>query len=229
MLLAETGKPLIQHTWEQACKSTLADGVCIATDSEEIAAVARGFGADVVMTGKHPTGMDRVAEACSELGLHSNDPYDIGHSIINVQADEPEIDPETIDAVCIAMTSHDFIITAVTKCEYPEAETPGICVKVIVNNLSFAIDFTRDENERPHGIAKHIGIYGYNSNTLQRLSGLPQSSWEKYERLEQLRAIQNGYRFRAVWAEREKVQDGIDTQADYDAFVARHNEATDQP
>src|SRR5690554_4250352 len=90
LLLSDTGKPLIQYTWEAACRATELDEVLVATDSEEIAAVVRGFGGRAVMTGDHPSGTDRIAAAARAAHLSAD-------LVVNLQGDEPELDPAQID------------------------------------------------------------------------------------------------------------------------------------
>ena len=99
LLLAETGKPLLQYTWEQACRAKSLAAVIVATDSEEIARAVRGFGGRVEMTGEHPSGTDRVAEvvrrSCRDADI-----------VVNIQGDEPEIDPQYIDLLVKTLTEH---------------------------------------------------------------------------------------------------------------------------
>jgi 3-deoxy-manno-octulosonate cytidylyltransferase (CMP-KDO synthetase) len=234
MLLCETGWPLIRHVYEQAKKSKLATRVVIATDHDDIASAVRAFGGDVVMTNpNHPSGTDRLAEVV----MHHITDSDI---VINVQGDEPEIEPEKIDRLITLFKASDAAMgTLVTR--FPADKQTGNgspldpnCVKAVlgapVGNVGFeALYFSRSLVPYPRDDAgavtdptqyfMHLGIYAYRPAFLKTFVGLPQGKLEMTEKLEQLRILENGYKIVAGIV--ENATPGIDTRSDYDAFVAR--------
>lgn len=234
MLLDETGWPLIRHVYEQAKKATLVSRVVIATDHDDIAAAVRAFGGEVVMTNPtHPSGTDRLAEVVTD---HITD-ADI---IVNVQGDEPEIEPDKIDRLITVFKASDVAMaTLVTR--FPANANAGSgspldpnCVKAVlgapVRDIGFeALYFSRSLVPYPRddaGIIKdastyfmHLGIYAYRPEFLKKFVALPQGKLEMTEKLEQLRILENGYKIVAGIV--ENATPGIDTRADYDAFVAR--------
>lgn len=241
MLLAETGWTLIRHTWEQARKSKLADRVVIATDDARIEAECKSFGAEVVMTDpNHPTGTDRLAEVA---GKYLSD-VDF---IVNVQGDEPELEPENIDALIrLFKVGRDkaamgTLVTpfAAGKCEGPGSPLDPNCNKTLLgmpvkdadgkvlgyDALYFSrslVPYPRDLNgkvEDPTQYYLHLGIYAYTPDFLKRYVAMPQGKLEVTEKLEQLRVLENGLRIIAGIV--PKASPGVDTRADYDAFVQR--------
>ncbi|RLS58911.1 MAG: 3-deoxy-manno-octulosonate cytidylyltransferase [Planctomycetota bacterium] len=225
LLLAETGKPLLQYAWEAACRASELSDVIIASDSEEITQVARAFGARVEMTGEHPSGTDRIAEvvrrACPEAEL-----------IVNVQGDEPELEPENINRLVQLIASRP-------GCEMATLATPirtlavlndPSCVKVVCAADSRALYFSR--SVIPHlrdGLPEtrladspwllHLGIYAYRREFLLKLTQMEPSRLEQLEKLEQLRALESGASILVHTVAERSV--GIDTPADYAGFVAR--------
>jgi 3-deoxy-manno-octulosonate cytidylyltransferase (CMP-KDO synthetase) len=232
VLAQDTGKYLIQHTYEQACKATLPERVIIAADDERIVAAAAQFGGECVLTSAdHQSGTDRIAEATRDLDV------DI---IINVQGDEPEIDPAHIDHLAQLLIDHPDCPMATLATSFSNREQvadPNV-VKVVVASLvarrsSFdaparAIYFSRSviPYDRAHaGVGnvgnylRHIGIYAYSKDFLLKLTTLPQTPLEKREKLEQLRAVEHGF---AILVGRvEHTCEGIDTPEQYAAFVER--------
>ena len=207
VLLKETGKPLVQHVVERARLVKGAQGVLVATDHDDIRSAVEGFGGEAVMTSAdHPSGSDRVAEAVRKH------PCDV---VVNLQADEPEIDPGDVDALIGAMTPDVPMATLVFD-GMPEEEqgTPSV-VKAVVKD-GWAVDFRREPT--PGGL-RHLGIYAYRTDFLLALTKLPPSAREKERRLEQMRALDNGHRIRAVLARRPGA--GIDTPEDYARFLKR--------
>ena len=220
------GKPIIQHVWERARQSRLAGRVIIATDDERIAAVARGFGAEVAMTrADHPSGTDRVAEVARALDA------DI---VVNVQGDEPIIDPAHIDATVAPLTADPTIPMGTLCCpieEIAELANPNV-VKVVLDRRGFAlyfsrlpIPFVRDERaracpERSRRVARyrHLGLYVYRRDFLLSLAGLAPTPLEQAERLEQLRVLEHGHRIRVVIVDR--ASPGVDTPADLERLRA---------
>jgi 3-deoxy-manno-octulosonate cytidylyltransferase (CMP-KDO synthetase) len=215
------GKPMLQHVYERAGMARYLTSVVIATDDDRIYAAARGFGAAVRMTRTdHPSGTDRVAEVASAetAGL-----------VVNIQGDEPLIDPAAIDAAIMPLAEDPSLRMGTLKklIEDPgEVGDPNV-VKVITDRAGNAIYFSRSTipwvapggSERataplPRGcpIYKHLGLYVYRRDFLLSYPELPVGPLEKAERLEQLRALENGFSIRVVETEYESM--GVDTPAD---------------
>lgn len=234
MLLNETGKPLIQYAWEAACSSETLSDVIIATDSPEIAETCTGFGARVSLTGDHPSGTDRIAEVVRSEGITAD-------WIINVQGDEPELDPNCIDQLVNAMAArgHLEMGTLGTPITSQAMLLDNGCVKIVRaadgRALYFSrlpIPFYRDGNpsellnpaqdEAPYHRSPwllHLGIYAYLPEFLLALTQMPPSQLEQLEKLEQLRALEAGASIHVEVVHHRSV--GIDTAADYAAFVER--------
>jgi len=225
VLAEDTGKFLIQHTWERACQAKLPEKVIIAADDERIAAAANLFGAESVLTSpQHKSGTDRIAEAVRNIDC------DI---VVNLQADEPEIEPENIDAAAQLLIKNPDFSMATLAADFQNAEqiaNPDI-VKVITDSNDKAVYFSRAvipyDREKSgvgelHQYLRHIGIYVYRKEFLLKITTLPQTSLEKIEKLEQLRAIENG--FPILVGKVKHVCDGIDTPKQYAAFVERYKE-----
>jgi 3-deoxy-manno-octulosonate cytidylyltransferase (CMP-KDO synthetase) len=233
VLAQDTGKYLIQHTYEQALQAKLPQRVIIAADDEKIVAAAAEFGGECVLTSPdHQSGTDRIAEAVRNLDA------DI---VINVQGDEPEIDPAHIDHLA-ELLLHDPDVpmaTLATPLRRPEQVADPNVVKVVVSSLvarrssldtpARAIYFSRSPipYDRDHaGIGpadqylRHIGIYAYRKEFLLKLTTLPQTRLEKREKLEQLRAVENGHPILVGIV--EDTSEGIDTPEQYAAFVKRY-------
>jgi len=222
VLAKDTGKFLIQHTYERACLARLPDKVIIAADDERIAAAARSFGAECIFTSpEHKSGTDRIAEAIADIDV------DI---VVNLQADEPEINPENIDFLAELLIKNPDYQMATLAADFQSTEQiadPNI-VKVIIDCDGRAIYFSRapipyDREETGVGevqqCLRHIGIYAYRKEFLLKITALPQTPLEKTERLEQLRAIEYG--FDILVAKVEHTCDGIDTPEQYAKFVER--------
>jgi 3-deoxy-manno-octulosonate cytidylyltransferase (CMP-KDO synthetase) len=221
-LLRATGKYLVEHTWEQARRIRGASAVVIATDDERIAAAARSFGAEVVLTPADcPTGTDRVAGVVRGRA----EPY-----VVNVQGDEPEFDPGEVDALLDAMRRDTSLPmgTLAAVAESPEIDRPSV-VKVVLDREGCALYFSR--SRIPHHrdavpgvpaeppVLRHVGIYAFRREALLAFAALAPTPLEQAEKLEQLRALEHGWRIRVVTGRR--APPGIDTPEDYDAFVAR--------
>ncbi len=226
MLLRETGKSLVQHTYEAAQRAGHPSGVCVATDHDEIADLVRRFGGEVHLTrAELASGTDRVAAVAEHL-----EDVDI---VVNVQGDEPEIAAESIDHVIRLLEEDpDAVMSTLAtpfRCRR-QFEDPN-CVKVVFNRRGRAMVFSRapiprprggekiDFNARPHRFFLHLGIYAYRREFLLRLAALPPSELEQLEKLEQLRVLDAGYEIAVGVVEEHAV--GIDTPADYQAFVRR--------
>ena len=213
------GKPIVQHVYERASQARYLSKLVIATDDDRIAKAARSFGAQVQMTRPdHLSGTDRVAEAASS---------DHAKVIVNIQGDEPLIDPEAIDAAALALLDDPELHMATLKKRIEiaaEIDNPNV-VKVVSNLAGDAIYFSRrpipylrDGTQSGTVLYKHIGLYVYRREFLLAYSELPVGPLEQAERLEQLRAIENGYRIRVVETEYESL--GVDTPEDLERIAA---------
>ena len=258
VLAKDTGKYLIQHTYERACLAKLPEKVIIAADDEKVAAAAKSFGAECVLTSPdHQSGTDRIAEAVTDMDVEI---------IVNLQGDEPEIDPDNIDYLAKMLMDNPDCPMATLAAEFQTAEQvsdPNI-VKAIVSSCGVrdaycekeqvdsrlrgndntqnserstqheirkAIYFSRwpipyDREKSGVGNVKqylrHIGIYAYRKKFLLEITALPQTPLEKIEKLEQLRAIENG--FDILVGKVKHTCDGIDTPEQYAEFVKRYRE-----
>lgn len=226
MLLADTGRPLIQHTVEAARQCRLADRVLVATDDREILEAVFKFGGEAVLTDQaHTSGTDRIAEAAAAVP-----DCDL---IVNLQGDEPEMNPRAVDQAIELLRETPSADAATVVCPIRERavlEDPA-CVKVVLRHDGRALYFSRspipyartwsDEllTRQPPIYWQHLGLYVYRREFLQRFSGLPDSFLETTEMLEQLRILQAGGEI--VVAAVEKQAKGIDTSEDYRAFVSR--------
>jgi len=218
--LARIGsKSMLEHVFERTSQARYLTGVVIATDDDRIADAARSFGAPVRMTrADHLSGTDRVAEVASS---------DTAELVVNIQGDEPLIDPAAIDAAILPLVHDDDIQMGTLKkhIEDPrEIGDPNV-VKVVTDRSGNAIYFSR--STIPYGGTgsnpsvthyKHIGLYVYRRAFLLGYSDLPVGPLEKAERLEQLRALENGYPIRVVETEYESL--GVDTPEDLERVSA---------
>lgn len=224
LLLRETGRSLLEHTYRAASEAASLDELIVATDSLEIAAEVKRFGGAVEMTGEHPSGTDRLAEVARR-----RDEFDV---LVNVQGDEPEIDPAAIDTLAGAVTGTDAeMATLSSPLTDAQAFLDPANVKVVCDPTGRALLFSRapiphprDPSGTPGGVPAearlHIGAYAYRRDFLIRLSELPPSRLERVEKLEQLRALEAGCTLRVCEVEAHAC--GVDTRDDYNAFVARH-------
>ena len=232
VLARDTGKFLIQHTYERACAASLPEKVIIAADDQRIAAAAKTFGAECILTSaEHKSGTDRIAEAVKDIDVEI---------VINLQADEPEIDPQNIDYLAeLLVKNPDYqMATLAADFQNPEQIANPDIVKVVVTSIEHrassigahrAIYFSRSPipyDREKSGVGKtqqylrHIGIYAYRKQFLLKITTLPQTKLEKTEKLEQLRAIENG--FSILVGKVKHTCDGIDTPQQYAEFVKRH-------
>jgi 3-deoxy-manno-octulosonate cytidylyltransferase (CMP-KDO synthetase) len=211
------GTSVIERVYRQAMKAACLSRVVIATDHEKIREHVQGFGGKIVMTrGDHPSGTDR----CNEAMAQQTESYDY---VINIQGDEPFIDPRQIDLLGSLLDGTTEIATLVKSIERQEdLQSPSV-VKCVFDGSGRALLFSRSPiphvrnvPEREwlghHRFFKHIGMYGYRSDILKRLASLPPSALEKAESLEQLRWLENGYSIKVAETTLETV--GIDTPAD---------------
>jgi len=210
---------MLQHVWERTSQARYLTDVIIATDDERIRAAAQEFRARVVMTrGDHPSGTDRVAEVASAS---------TAQMIVNIQGDEPLIDPAAIDAAVLGMLDHEGAVMGTLKKRIErvaEIHDPNV-VKVVADSEDNAIYFSRspipyvrESGGKAPVYFKHIGLYVYKREFLLAYSDLPVGPLETAERLEQLRALENGFRIRVVETEYESM--GVDTPEDWQRVAA---------
>lgn len=230
VLADRTGKPLIRHVWESTRRAASLARVVIATDDQRVLDVARGFGAEAVMTGsEHPNGTSRLAEAAATLRL----PEDA--IVVNVQGDEPELHPGVIDAAVQMLVRGErdadasvaTVATALRGDMGERIDDPNI-VKVVVGRDGCALYFSRaaipcDRDGAGSAQAlRHVGLYVYRHATLRRYAAMTPTPLEQAEKLEQLRALENGMRIAVAIVEPGMTGGGgIDTPEQYDAFVKR--------
>jgi 3-deoxy-manno-octulosonate cytidylyltransferase (CMP-KDO synthetase) len=221
-LLRATGKYLVQHVYERACQSRRAAEVIIATDDSRIAAAVERFGGKVAWTRRdHPSGTDRVAEVARTLDA------DI---IVNLQGDEPLIDPGALDLLPDLLQrdpDSDLATLAVPITSSEQWHDPN-CVKVVCDATGRALYFSRspiphvrdgrpDFTAEPPLFLQHLGLYAYRRAFLLSLASLPPEPLEKLEKLEQLRVLALGRRIHVGVVREASV--GVDTYADYERFV----------
>jgi 3-deoxy-manno-octulosonate cytidylyltransferase (CMP-KDO synthetase) len=213
------GKTLIEHVYRRVQCAKSIERILVATDDELIANAVRKFGGDVVMTRlDHQSGTDRLAEAAAHL------PSDT--LVVNIQGDEPLIEPDVIDRAVAAARHRDAqIVTLMTTFSDPAAIADPNRVKVVVDRNGFALYFSRSPIPyRPSGGLSsgttflHLGLYVYRVEFLRQFTRLDRAPLEIAESLEQLRALEHGFRIRVVEVESESW--GIDTPADLERFKA---------
>jgi 3-deoxy-manno-octulosonate cytidylyltransferase (CMP-KDO synthetase) len=230
LLLAETGRPLIQHTYESAARATRTGGVLVAADGEEIAAAVRAFGGRVALTRPDcASGTDRVAEIARELP-----DVDI---FVNVQGDEPEISAGAIDRAVELLANDPSAVmsTLATPIRSKSQLHDPACVKVVFDERRRAIYFSRApipfarnwddallSAEPPH-FHQHIGLYAYRREFLLELAQMPRAPLEIVENLEQLRVLAAGHTIVVGTIDEPTI--GIDTPEDYRSFVERWRSA----
>ncbi len=223
VLAADTGRPMVQHVVDRARRAKSVAEVVVATDSERVADALRPFGTTVAMTAPtHPSGTDRVAE------VMAGRPEQI---VVNVQADEPEIDPAVIDALVrrLAETEDDM---ATAAAPYPADADPADTnlVKVVTALDGRALYFSRAPIPHPRDgrpareYHLHLGIYAYRRDFLLRFAGWPPTPLESIEKLEQLRALEHGASIGVIRV--AHAHHGIDTLHQYKAFVERSRQST---
>ncbi|AIZ32178.1 3-deoxy-manno-octulosonate cytidylyltransferase [Pseudomonas sp. K1(2024)] len=222
-LLPIAGKPMVQHVWEQACKSS-ASRVVIATDDTSIVQACQAFGAEVLLTrADHESGTDRLAEVAAHLGLPAE------AIVVNVQGDEPLIPPSIIDQVAVNLAAHPEagIATLAEPIDEPQTVFNPNAVKVVSDKHGLALTFSRaplpwareafarDREQLPHDVPyrRHIGMYAYRVSFLQDFVGWGPCWLEQTESLEQLRALWHGVRIHVADA-LEAPAVGVDTAED---------------
>ena len=205
---------MIQHVWERARSATRIDEVFIATPDQAIADAVRAFGGSVLMTHHdHQTGTDRLAEAARQLSPEVT-------VIVNVQGDEPLIEPATIDAAAKPLLADTALVMSSLCCPLPEGrESDPNVVKVVLTQENFALYFSRSplpyrRNADAPGYQplQHIGLYAYRRDFLEIFPTLSRTPLEQIESLEQLRVLEHGYHIKMVCTDR--VPESVDTPED---------------
>jgi 3-deoxy-manno-octulosonate cytidylyltransferase (CMP-KDO synthetase) len=210
------GKPLIEHVYRQARKVRGVERVLVATDDQRIQKSVEEFGGEVVMTSAgHKCGTERVAEAAESLEAEI---------IVNLQGDEPRIDPRSIEQVIAAMAGNPELPMATLKTpirDQSDLDNPNV-VKVVTDQNGLALYFSR--SVMPHQgrgrdlcAYKHIGVYAYRHDFLRQFAGLEQSELEKIEKLEQLRALENGFKIMVVQTEHDSI--AVNTQKELEQVL----------
>jgi len=212
------GKPLIQWTWESAKKAKFLDRLIIACDDARIEEAARKFKADVVLTSpRHSSGTDRIAEAVRDMDAQI---------VVNIQADEPLIQPVVIDHLVRQMLDNreEVMATVRKKIDDPQAINSPAVVKVVCDRSGYALYFSRfpipyyRDRDLIQEYYKHIGLYAYTKDFLYTFKNLPASRLEAAEKLEQLRALEAGYKIKVIETLVDSV--GVDTEEDLRAVEA---------
>lgn len=232
-LASETGKFLIQHVHEQVSAAQRVDRCIVATDDVRIAEAVRSFGGEAALTrSDHPSGTDRIAEVVRGL---DGAPDDI---ILNVQGDEPEIEPACLDRLVERLRADPTCPVATLACPFPPGADPKNPnhVKVVCNRRGMALYFSRAlipyprEADAGAGDGEwllHLGVYAYRRTFLLDFATWETSALERTERLEQLRVLDNGHAIAVAIVQHACA--GIDTPEDYERFVARHRERRRAP
>ena len=206
------GKPMIEHVFRRASAASLVHAVVVATDDERIAEAVRAFGGAALMTrADHVSGTDRIAEVIATLPCLA---------VVNVQGDEPLIEPDTIDAAIAPLLADDTVEMSTLSRPFRSLEefTSPHVVKVVTDLSGNALYFSRApipfsrSGGLPDAARAHVGLYAYRRKTLLKLAASPASSLELEESLEQLRALALGVKIRVV--ETSHVVAGVDTQED---------------
>ena len=211
-LAADTGLPLVVHVCSQAAQATGVDRVLVAADGEEIKQAVESHGFECVLTDpEHPNGTSRINEAMQGIACDL---------VVNVQGDEPELEPDHIDAAIQCLRDHDecSVATLATPFESDQDWNDPNLVKVMIDDHGRAMNFSRTPPDEGTA-SRHIGLYVYRRAFLPLYVELPPTEDEQCERLEQLRVLGHGHRIAVATVPRG--HEGIDTQEQYAEFVAR--------
>ncbi len=219
MLANLNGRPLIEHVWRQAKKSRILEDVIVACDDKRIWDAGVNFGANVVMTAQdHESGTDRIAEAVANISTQV---------VVNIQGDEPLIDPDVIDRLAqVLLEDKSLLMATVIKRIIKEEEfiNPNV-VKAVVDRQDNALYFSRspipyNREKKPFSDGvyyKHLGIYAYRKDFLLGFKNLPFSHLEATEKLEQLRVLEAGHKIKTIQTQHETI--GVDTPEDLAAVA----------
>lgn len=209
------GRPMIQHVYLCARACERLTDVFVATDDERIMDCVKGFGGKAVLTGAgHPSGTDRVAEAARQLGLTADD------VVINIQGDQPLFEPSLISSLLTPLVESRAIHMTTLKHRITEGSdvNDSNSVKVVTDKDGYALFFSRSpipffrDSTSAGTHYKHLGFYGYRMEFLSLFAGLPVGNLEAAEKLEQLRALENGYRIMVVETPYDSIE--VDTRGD---------------
>lgn len=204
------GKTMIQRVLEQAWQAESLDKVVVATDDERIAEVVRRIGGEVVMTRTdHPSGTDRCWEAYSRLVAEAEVSQDSTNYIVNIQGDEPFIDPEQIDELAAILDGSVELATQMASVDSADMLHDPKEAKIVINSRNEVLYFSRAAIPHLWGVDpsvwhlhhtyhRHVGLYAYRADILEQITLLPPSSLEQAESLEQLRWLEAGYRIKLV-------------------------------
>jgi 3-deoxy-manno-octulosonate cytidylyltransferase (CMP-KDO synthetase) len=222
------GKPMIQHVYERVLKARTLSFAAVATDDERIVAAVEGFGGRAIMTAAtHRSGTDRIAEAVSRLDIDDSD------IVVNIQGDQPLFEPSQIDEVAKPLLDDQAIpmATLIYKIVREEEITHPNAVKVVFDQDHFALYFSRStipyvRDWGAKAYYKHHGIYAYRRAFLKEFTKLPEGNLEQLEALEQLRALEHGYRIKVVETPYDSVE--VDTPQELER-VRRLLEAKGSP
>jgi 3-deoxy-manno-octulosonate cytidylyltransferase (CMP-KDO synthetase) len=220
VLASVTGRPLVQHVVDRVSKCRLVRETIVATDDQRVVHALQAFGTKTVMTSAdHPSGTDRIAEVAARLS---------DQVVINVQGDEPEIDPAAVDGLIELMREKaSGMATVVTPFSTGRNVADPNIVKAVLSHHGRAIYFSRSpvpfhrdpEPDDPLPYYHHLGIYGYRRELLLEYASWPATRLEMTEKLEQLRAIEHGVRIDVLVV--QNAAPGIDTEEQYHEFVRR--------
>jgi len=218
-LLDLCGKPIIQWVYERALSAGVFESILVATPDDDIVNAVRAFGGQAVLTSiEHRSGSDRLAEVCRKMRT--------GDIIVNVQGDEPLLDPKAVETLALALREDESIrMGSLMRAldESDDADDPNL-VKVVVDRNGFALYFSRSliPYVRDAGVTAkvygHIGVYAYRRDFLLEFTSTPAAMLEKAESLEQLRALENGYRIKMIETTARAV--GVDTPEDLERVRA---------
>lgn len=211
------GKPMIQHVYDRAKAVTILSRVAVATDDQRIADCVRGFGGEVVMTRPdHVSGTDRLAEAAGLMDIGDQD------VVVNIQGDQPLFEAEVVSQVATPLLEDPALpmSTLIYKIVRKEEINDPNHVKTVFDRQNNALYFSRSSipfqrnPEEPVAPTyyKHLGFYGYRKGFLLTFVSLPEGEWERFEKLEQLRALEFGYKIRVVLTQHDSVE--VDTPQD---------------
>ena len=208
------GKPMIQHVVERAENVDILSRVVVATDDDRIAACVTSYGGEYVMTrSDHVSGTDRLAEAAEALGVSEHD------IVVNIQGDQPLFPPEIIRQITLPLLEDPALpmSTLIYKIVRKEEIIDPNHVKTVFDRDNYAlyfsrsaIPFQRNPDEDSPTYYKHLGFYAYRKGFLLTFVALPEGEWERFEKLEQLRALEFGYKIKVVLTEHDSVE--VDTQ-----------------
>jgi 3-deoxy-manno-octulosonate cytidylyltransferase (CMP-KDO synthetase) len=208
------GKPMIEHVWRQASQCCELDDLLIACDHADVLKAAQGFGAKAVMTSPdHPSGSDRIAEAVGSLTCEI---------IVNIQGDEPFIQPKVIDALVVALKNDKStsVATVIKEIKSDDQIANPNVVKVVIDKNHYALYFSSSvipynrNADRPSDLKyfKHLGLYAYRKDFLMAYKNWPKSMLESTEQLEQLRILEAGYKIKTIETDSESL--AVDTPED---------------